>query len=327
MQINIGILSAAKIAERMVLPALAELSESFTIGGIASRDAQRAKMLAEKYTCNYFDNYQALLDSNDINAVYIPLPNSMHLEWVIKALQANKHVLVEKSMGCNLSEVEQMNALAQEKNLTLIENFQFRFHKQTQLIKKLLSENTIGDIRLMRCNFGFPPFSDADNIRYQAALGGGALLDAGAYPIKATAEFLGNTYEVHASDFHWDSDKEVDTWGSLYFRSNDSAAVVEAAYGFDNFYQCQIEFWGSKGKITSNRIFTSPPGQKAEIILETAQGKNIIETEADNHFKNMLNYFATCCKNENNELKKYEYAQNIHQANQIEKSKQIAHVK
>ena len=223
--------------------------------------------------------------------------------------------MVEKSLATTLVDVQRLNKIAFDKNLTLIENFQFRFHKQLEVIQELLNKKKIGSLRCVRSSFGFPPFLDKNNIRYKKELGGGALLDAGAYPIKISQLILGNDIEVSASNLCYDENIEIDIWGGAYLKQKKGDLFSEIAFGFDNYYQCNLEIWGSIGKITANRIFTSPPGTEAKIILETNKGKDCIKVEPDNHFKKMLSYFYELINKSN--IWNAEYEGNINQARLI----------
>lgn len=319
--VNIGIISCASIAQRFIIPNLKEMGE-FHLLGIASRTKEKADELSKEFDTKAFYNYESLLDEKDLDAVYIPLPNSMHYEWIKKALEKNLHVLVEKSMTCEFEEVKELNNLAKEKGLVLIENFQFRFHSQLQYIKELVDSGEIGELRSIRASFGFPPFTDCDNIRYKKELGGGALLDAGAYPLKISQIFLGDDISVKSASLDTPSDKEVDIWGSAYIKQNNGNLSSQIAFGFDHFYQNSIELWGSKGKIYTNRIFTSAPSFEPTIEIETNDGKESIKLSSDNHFKNMLKYFYTqIITKENIED---EYNQNINQARLIKELKEKA---
>jgi predicted dehydrogenase len=309
-KIKIGVLGCANIAKRFVIPALKEL-EDFEIVGIASRTKEKADEFAEEFETKPFYGYDELLKS-DIDAVYIPLPNSLHYEWIKKALTKELHVLVEKSMACDYKEVIELNDLAKEKGLVLIENFQFRFHSQLQYIKDLVDNNKIGELRTIRSSFGFPPFPDSDNIRYKKELGGGALLDAGAYPLKISQLFLGDDLYIDSANLEYPEDKEVDIWGSAYLKQKSTNVTSQISFGFDNYYQCNIELWGNKGKIYTNRIFTAGPGVEPTVELETNEGKEVIKLPSDHHFKNMLNYFYSQII-EKNKIDS-EYEENINQA-------------
>ena len=186
----------------------------------------------------------------------------------------------------------------------------------------MLHNGDIGELRCMRSSFGFPPFKNKDNIRYQKKLGGGALLDAGAYPIKISQMFMGNDISIQASSLMLDKKIGVDIWGGAFIKQKNGPVFSEIAFGFDNFYQCNVELWGSKGKISTNRIFTSPPEYKPQILLENNKGSKIIEIEASNHFLNMLLYFYDNIFTQ--ELREKEYVENINQARLIEEFKIVA---
>lgn len=320
-KINIGVLGCANIADQFIIPTIKEMDE-FNLIGIASRSKDKADIFAKEFDTKAFYSYESLLEDTSLDAVYIPLPNSLHYEWIKKSFQKNLHILIEKSLACEYEEVVELNNLAKEKGLVLIENFQFRFHSQLQYIKKLVDSGEIGELRNIRASFGFPPFSDADNIRYKKELGGGALLDAGAYPLKISQIFLGDEISVQSASLDTPSDKEVDIWGSAYIKQNNENLSSQIAFGFDHFYQNSIELWGSKGKIYTNRIFTAAPSFEPIIEIETNDRKESIKLSSDNHFKNMLKYFYTqIITKENIED---EYNQNINQARLIKELKEKA---
>lgn len=313
-KINIGILGCANIAQKFIMPTLVGMNE-FDIVGIASRSKEKADKFAREFNTKPFYSYESILEVEELDAVYIPLPNIMHYEWIKKALARNLHVLVEKSMACDYKEVIELNKLAKEKDLVLIENFQFRFHSQILYIKNLVDSGKIGELKNIRTSFGFPPFPDSNNIRYKKELGGGALLDAGAYPLKISQIFLGNDINVDSASLETPKDKEVDIWGSACVKQNNGNLASQIAFGFDHFYQNSIELWGSNGKIYTNRIFTAAPGFEPTIEIETNKGKEIVKLPSDNHFKNMLKHFHTqILTRENIEN---EYIQNINQARLI----------
>ena len=226
------------------------------------------------------------------------------------------HVLVEKSLACSKNEVQDLVDLANRNELALIENFQFRFHSQLQFLKGLLETNEIGDIRSLRASFGFPPFLDSDNIRYQKKLGGGALLDSGAYTTKIAQVLLGQGLEVKSALLNYSSGYEVDIWGSAYLANQFSGVNASLAFGFDHYYQCGVEIWGSKGKVSTNRLFTAPVGYDPIFVLENSHGIETIRRPADNHFKNMLEFFYKSTFQK--DLRVSESLQNLDQARLIE---------
>ena len=289
--INIGVLGAASIALRSVIPAINLLPHHFRFAGISSRDRSKAESISSSYACKVYGSYESLLTNPSIDAIYIPLPNALHYPFIKMALENGKHVLVEKSLGCTLAEVEEMVEVAKAKKLVLLENFQFRFHSQLATILQLVNDGVIGDLRSVRVAFGFPPFPDSANIRYRPELGGGALLDAGVYAMKIAPYFLGKDIVVSQGSMGFDPARKVDIWGGGVIQQANDSLFCHFAYGFDNYYQCALELWGSGGKLSTNRIFTAPPGLQPKLIIETKDDIQERVLSADNHYKNLLEYY------------------------------------
>lgn len=318
-KLRVGILGCANIAIRFLAPAFAE-HPNFELVAFAGRNADKTKATADKFSCEAIDGYQSLIERTDIDMVYVPLPNALHKEWCIKALQSGKHVLCEKSIGCTPEEVADIIATARQHNRLVIENFQFRFHFQHQWVKQQLATGVLGEIRCFRSSFGFPPFADANNIRYSKVLGGGALLDAGAYTLKALQFMLGGDFRVKAATLWQPDTAEVDLAGGIYL-DNAQGIMAELAFGFDHFYQCNYELWGSKGKLTCHRAFTAPPGFAPTVTVEYQGDQKTITLPADNHFQNMLTHFYNTVQSGDFED---EYQQILQQANYVGAARQAA---
>lgn len=312
--LRVGVMGCAKFAIRSLIPELHRHS-AFRLVALASRTRNKAEALAKDYGC-LACTYDELLDHNEIDAVYMPLPTGLHAEWVLKCLCAGKHVLCEKSLGVCLADVRRMVETARKRSLVLMENFQFRFHSQHVTAKGLLADGVLGEVRCFRSSFGFPPFADGGaNIRYQPELAGGALLDAGAYTLKATTFMLGGGFEVRAASLHDSAEYGVDVGGAV-FLENAAGIVSETAFGFDHFYQCNYEIWGSKGKLTVKRAFTAPPGFEPEMVVETPVGTEARVLPADNHFANILSHFAMAATDP--KMREAEYGECLEQARLIE---------
>jgi NDP-hexose-3-ketoreductase len=312
-KINIGVLGCANIAQRYLIPSICK-NNLFQLVGVASRSKKKADSFASIFNTKAYYSYESLLEL-DLDAIYIPLPNGLHYEWIKKALNKNIHVLVEKSLACNLAEVQELNLFAKNNGLVLMENFQFKFHKQLKFIQDEIDLGKLGEIKLLRSSFGFPPFADKDNIRYQKAIGGGALLDAGAYTIKIAQIFLGSEIYIEGASLDKPFDKEVDISGSAYIKLKNSYVTAQIAFGFDHFYQNSLEIWGSKGKLTASRILTAGPGVKATVRIEGSDGYDNLHELEDDHFHNMLNHFSGLIHTQNGIDN--EYDQNVNQARLI----------
>jgi len=294
--IRVGIMGCASIAKRSLAPAFAA-HPGFKVVAIASRTLEKATEFAVQYGADPC-SYEELVMRNDVDLVYCPLPTGLHYEWVKKCLLNKKHVLCEKSLACDFEQVKDLVETARDNGCFLMESFQFRFHPQNLYVKKLLAENAIGEIRGLDVKFGFPPFPDgAKNIRCSKALGGGALLDSGAYTVKATTYLLGDDFQVKMAMCGKHADCDVDLDGHLWLQSS-AGLVSKTTYGFHNYYQCGYEIWGEKGKITTTRAFTAKPDFSAEVKVETADGTEIEKFQAD-HFALMLDHIAMQVKGGN----------------------------
>lgn len=317
---NWGVLGCASIAQKSVIPALLSIDDNRLIA-VSSRIQSTADALAAQFSVSGIEGYENLLQRNDVDAVYIPLPNGLHYEWIIKALQYGKHVLVEKAAFTSYHDAKSAVELARGRGLAIVENFQFQHHSQHAFVKKLLVEKEIGNIRCFRSSFGFPPFDAETNIRYKPELGGGALLDSGAYVLKATSFLFGNSFTVKAAVLNYHKVYDVDWFGGAFLVSEEQGLFSEVAFGFDNYYQCSYEIWGSKGKIISTRAFTAKPDFAPTIILEKNGIAKEIVVEKDDHFRNMLLHFNKTIRERQTGA---ELNNILHQAKLIDQVKAIA---
>jgi predicted dehydrogenase len=198
--------------------------------------------------------------------------------------------LVEKSFARDYQSARSLCALAREKKRLVMENFPFPLHAQHGRVNDLLSRGAIGELRLLRSTFGFPPLSPG-NFRYDRELGGGALLDAGAYVLKVSTLFMGWNLTLLGAALRYDATRRVDVGGSAMLR-NTCGLVAQVAFGFDHYYQCCYELLGAKGRIVVGRAFTAPPGFAPSIRLEQQDLKQTFLVPPDNQYLNMVSFFA-----------------------------------
>ena len=281
-KIRIGILGCAKIARRSMAPAILQLKDRYELVAVASRDAQKASEHAHEFGCEALTGYAAMLARPDLDALYVPLPTGLHLEWVGKAIAAGKHVYVEKSFASTLAQTEALVASARHAAVAVMEGYMFQHHRQQAVVADWLREGLIGELRHFHGSFGFPPLP-ADDFRYDAALGGGVLMDAAGYPLRAAHRLLGDDMEVRAATVRHGKNDGTALWGSA-FLANNSGVGASIAFGFDNFYQCRYELWGSRGKLIAERAYTAGPAFSPRLILESADGGRELLVEPDNHF-------------------------------------------
>jgi D-xylose 1-dehydrogenase (NADP+, D-xylono-1,5-lactone-forming) len=190
-----GFLSTANINDKLL--AGATESDRLDVIAVASRDAARAEAYArERGIGRAYGSYEELLADPDVEAVYISLPNSLHVDWSIRALEAGKHVLCEKPLSRRPEDVERAFDVAEQSDRLLMEAFMYRHNPQTAKLKELVGEGAIGRLRLVRAAFSFP-LADAGNVRLDASLDGGGLMDVGCYCVSGARLLAGEPERVY----------------------------------------------------------------------------------------------------------------------------------
>ncbi|MBZ9697382.1 MULTISPECIES: Gfo/Idh/MocA family protein [unclassified Mesorhizobium] len=180
-----GVLSTAKIGREQLLPAIVE-AENGVLSAIASRDLSKAKALGDRFGARHaFGSYEELLASNEVDGVYIPLPTSQHVEWTAKAIEAGKHVLVEKPLALDANDIAPLIKLRDEKKVLVCEAFMVIYHPQWIKVRDLIASGAIGRLRHVQGAFSYYNV-DPNNMRNKLDLGGGALPDIGVYPTVST---------------------------------------------------------------------------------------------------------------------------------------------
>ena len=194
-----GILSTAHI-NRVVIPP-AQASPDADLVAVASRDLARAEEYARKWGIERaHGSYEELLAAPDIEAVYISLPNTMHVEWSIRALEAGKHVLCEKPFSRDAADVERAFDVAERTDRLLSEAFMYRHNPQTKRLKELVDEGAIGELRLVRAAFSYS-LHDPENIRLRTDVDGGALMDVGCYCVNGSRLLAGEPEVAYGQQY------------------------------------------------------------------------------------------------------------------------------
>ena len=323
---RIGIICPSEIAFRRFLPALKQVKDfTFACIGVASAEewygkgvsydteAEKTRIEKEKAKAQTFldawgggkiiEGYKNLISSDEIDAVYLPLPPALHFKWAKLALEHGKHVFVEKPSTTDVADTNALIELAKAKNLALHENYMFVYHDQLKALNDVVASGEIGEVRLYRISFGFPRRAQND-FRYNKALGGGALIDAGGYTIKYASYLLGESARLTTAQLNYLDEFEVDMYGSATM-VNDKGVTAQLAFGMDNDYKCEIEIWGSKGTITSNRILTAPAGFEPEYTIKKNQDYETRKLPVDDAFRKSIELFGQCIEDEETRKKEY----------------------
>jgi len=252
MTLRWGLLSTAHINYKLI-PAIRAAARSELIA-VASRTASSAESYAAKWEIPQpFASYEAMLAANDIDAVYISLPHSMHAEWTVKALDAGKHVLCEKPFAMSVAEVDDMIAASERNGRVLTEAFMYRHHPQTRIIGQWISDGRLGDVRLVQSVFSFK-LDDPANIRLNSELGGGSLWDVGVYPVSlAQYVYGGAPDQVSGIQFIGQSGVEEFFSGQLDFGQGRMAQISSS---LKSPFHSSATILGSKGRLEVTRPFT-----------------------------------------------------------------------
>jgi predicted dehydrogenase len=223
--LRIGILGAANIARQFTHAV--RNSPHVTVVAVASRAAQTATAFASACgIATAHGSYEALLANPQVDIVYIPLPNSVHAQWAIKAAQAGKHVLCEKPLAMNLAEATAMFDAARQHGVMLLEAFPYYFQPQTRDMLALVHGGTIGTVQSVQASFGFVLGNPLGNIRMNPTLGGGALLDAGSYPLSLIRLVMGERpVSVFANAVMSAEGVDVSTIATLLYANGRSAQL------------------------------------------------------------------------------------------------------
>ncbi|UQX05451.1 Gfo/Idh/MocA family oxidoreductase [Streptomyces sp. RerS4] len=276
-RVRIGVLGCADIARRRMLPAMAA-ARGVEITAIASRDADRARQVADPYGAAPVHGYERLLARDDVDAVYVPLPAALHERWTAAALDAGKHVLAEKPLTTSHEATARLVTLAAAGGRVLMENVMFPHHPQHEAVAALVADGAIGEVRSFRAAFAIPALP-AHDIRLDADLGGGALWDTGVYPVRAALHHLGPGLRVVGASLTRGHGQEVDTAGAALLRTPEGI-TAQLSFGLDHAYRSAYEIWGSRGRVTVDRAFTTPADLAPQVTLHTSAGTERIALPA-----------------------------------------------
>ena len=265
-----GILSTAKI-NNLVLAGAAE-SEGVDVIAVASRDDAKAEAYArEKGIERAYGSYEALLEDSDVEAVYVSLPNSMHAEWSIRALEAGKHVLCEKPFARRAEQVVQAFEVAERHDRLLMEAFMYRHNPQTRRLKELVEQGAIGRLRHVRAAFSFAMDDPEVNVRNDAQLEGGALMDTGCYCVSGIRLLAGEPERVYGERETGSSGVDVRFAATMRF-PGDVTAQFDCAIVL--FARGELEAVGEAGS-----LLLADPWHAREPLIELRLAASPVQVE------------------------------------------------
>jgi predicted dehydrogenase len=264
-----GIISTADINRKVIPPAQA--SAKVDLVAVASRDRARADAYAKEWGIpRAYGSYDALLADPEIEAVYIPLPNTMHAEWSIKALEAGKHVLCEKPFSLHPEDVGAAFDVAEREGRLLSEAFMYRHHPQTARLVELIRDGAIGELRVVRAAFSYSLY-DETNIRLRTDVEGGALMDVGCYCVSGARLLAGEPENVHGEAWYGPSGTDWVFTGLMRF-PGDVLATFDCATATTP--RDELEAIGSEGS-----IFLDDPWHCVEPVIELRRDGDVERIE------------------------------------------------
>ena len=263
-----GLLSTANI-NRRVIPAI-RASRRAELAAVASRSAAQAQTYAQEWDIpRSFGSYEAMLTSGQIDAVYISLPNHLHAEWTVQALEAGVHVLCEKPFALTLAEVDRMIAAAQANQRALAEAFMYRHHPQIKTAGEWAHSGRLGEIKMVTGYFSFRMAQRDDNVRLVPEYGGGSLWDVGVYPL-SFAQFIygGPPLQVNAFQRPGPTGVDEDFAGQMVYPGGGLAQIGSS---FQVPFTTRVEILGTTGRLTLSHPFTGV--EDSQVVFHPAEGK------------------------------------------------------
>jgi D-xylose 1-dehydrogenase (NADP+, D-xylono-1,5-lactone-forming) len=258
-----GLLGTARI-NRLLIPAI-RASERSELVAVASRSEERAREYAAEWRIGDTTSYEGLLARRDIDIVYVPLPNSLHAPWSIRAMEAGKHVLCEKPLALSVAEVDAMEEASRRHGRVITEGFMYRHHAQTARIQQLVATGAIESLRTITSAFTFMQSREAD-VRLDPALGGGSLWDIGCYPV-SLGQLLAGAAPVEVSGLRQDGATGVDEWFAGTIRYG-NGVTCQFHCGFRATHQTFLRLVGSDGVLEAHRPFR--PERREHLLLTRA---------------------------------------------------------
>lgn len=282
--VRFGVMSTAKINE-LVLAGARE-SKRVEIRAVASREHPRAESYAAAHGIDRaYGSYEALLADSELDAVYISLPNSLHMEWTERALEAGKHVLCEKPLSRRAVEVERAFDVAERTGRVFAEAFMWRHNPQTAKLQELIRSDALGDLRQLRAAFSYT-LTDEQNVRLRADLDGGALMDVGCYCVSGARLLAGEPETVFASQVIGPTGVDVRLAALLRFRGD---VIAQIHCGFDLPTESRLEVIGSRGSV----VLRDPwHARKPGLEIRREDGSEWISVEPTNSYRLELENLA-----------------------------------
>jgi predicted dehydrogenase len=303
-KIRFGVLGCSTIAEKSMIPAIKNSSNA-QLYMIGSRSDKKASSFSKKFSCKLHGDYDEVLENEQIDAVYISLPPSLHEKWIIKAAKFGKHVICEKPGALSIKSAEKIIKECKKNHVRIIENFAFRFHPQQTKVLEIIKNNSIGKVSSFYGNYSFNLNVSQNNFRLNKKLGGGILNDVSGYLICASRLIFNENPVAVFCDLEYDDD--IDVSGNIYMKYSDKTAI--GSFSYKNYFQSFYNICGKNGVVQVERAFNIRDNMMGVITIKKEDKLKKITIDPYNKFQMLTEVFCNEILNSN--LKKINFEKDL----------------
>ena len=287
--LRFGIIGCSSIAERITIPSIVESKYSI-LENIGSRSTIKAKKFSEKFNSESYGNYEDVLNDKNTDAVYISLPIGLQEKWIVKAANAQKHILCEKSISTSLKSIKKIISVCKKNDVAIMEGFSYRFHPQQKEVERILNQKKIGEIRNFSSYFLLPILPSVNNFRFNKKLGGGILNDVCCYIINASRLTMKDEPISVTCKLFKNKKFNIDNNGIIYMVFPDNRTAF-GVFGYEKMYLTECKIFGSKGFVNIDDYYIINKTSKVKIDIITKR-KTTIKINSVNKFKLMIEHFC-----------------------------------
>ena len=288
-KLKIGVLGASNhLVTRILLPL--SKNDKVEVVAIGSRDIEKAKTVAKTWNIEKaYASYEELLHDDEIEAVYIPLPNHMHFEYIEKAAMAGKHVICEKPLTLNAEESKMLLDIRDQYQVKIMEAFMYGFHPKWKMVKELMKVKGIGEVNSIHTVFTYTN-NDLKNIRNIKEYGGGALMDIGCYAISAARYIMNKEPKKVISLLEYSKVSQTDVLSSAIMDFGKARAIFTVSTS--SYPTQEVKIYGSSGTLEVKVPFNDFDDSKGQVLVTKALGERLVEFEPINQYSEMFSAFA-----------------------------------
>jgi len=303
-KIRFGILGCSTIAEKSMIPAIKNSSNA-KLHMIGSRSDKKASKFSKKFSCKIHGDYDQVLENEQIDAVYISLPPSLHEKWIIKAAKSGKHIICEKPAALSTESAKKIIKECKKNHVRIIENFAFRFHPQQTKVLEIIKKNSIGKIFSFYGNYSFNLNVSQNNFRLNKNLGGGVLNDVSGYLICASRLIFNENPVAIFCDLEYDDG--IDVSGNIYMKYSNKTALY--SFSYKNYFQSFYNIYGKNGVIQVERAFNIRNNMNGILTVKKDDKLKKIIVGRHNQFQILTEIF--CNEIINSSLKKQDFEKDL----------------